>query len=630
MAEPTFWDKAQAIDRRWIFLIIAISVIGPLFFDIRMQNPPTEPVEAIFNRIESLPEGSNVLVAFDFDPPSRPELQPMAMSYLRHLAIRGHRVYTMALWPMGQAEARSIIGDLYASPELAGTGECAEGEAVEESDAEPEFPAYIYGTDYVMLGSPGLDQHDVVRAYRESALPEPRPLQETVSAALERFPSFTGADVAGTPLEDHPIMAEMTGLDDVDLVIDISAGEMNASLWAGLGEETELALVAAVPANGVGLRALYPDDLVGILAGAEDSAAYEVLLMEGHPDRYPTLAGFAALINLGYPPIANDAVRAVYDRIESLPPGANVLLSFQYSEEARSELRPMAKSFLRHLAIGRHQVYTMALWPDGRFEAQTLLAEVFGATPEVFVPVRDVVEGDEGEDEEEEEEGPEFPAFCYGRDYLMLGFRPGNQGVIQVVLNDFRGMYTSDYAGTPIDEIPMMEDIVSLRDMDLILNISAGYPGLKEWIQFGGDPSGVPVAGGVTAVSAPLLYPYYPNQMFGIMGGIKAAAEYETLLMQHYGEGCQSGGLAPGSGLGSGSGTGSGTGSGSAPRCGEALASSPDWPGYSDIGIFDGIGRMGPQTFAHIVIVLFIVIGNIGFFATLRGRSKERLKSVRS
>ena len=63
----------------------------------------------------------------------------------------------------------------------------------------------------------------------------------------------------------------------------------------------------------------------------------------------------------------------------------------------------------------------------------------------------------------------------------------------------------------------MMDGVTNLRDMDLILNISAGYPGLKEWIQFGGDPSGVAIAGGVTAVSAPLLYPYYPAQMFGIM-----------------------------------------------------------------------------------------------------------------
>ena len=107
-------------------------------------------------------------------------------------------------------------------------------------------------------------------------------------------------------------------------------------------------------------------------------------------------------------------------------------------------------------------------------------------------------------------------------------------------------------------------------------------------IQFGGDPSGVPITGGVTAVGAPLLYPYYPAQMFGIMGGIKAAAEYETLLMTAY----------------------------------------PDR--YPGLGTFDAIGRMGSQTFAHITIILLILLGNIAFFATLRGRSKERLKALQN
>ena len=50
--------------------------------------------------------------------------------------------------------------------------------------------------------------------------------------------------------------------------------------------------------------------------------------------------------------------------------------------------------------------------------------------------------------------------------------------------------------------------------------VGSGFPGVKEWIQFGGDPADVPTAGGVTAVEAPLLYPYYPEQLIGLMGGL--------------------------------------------------------------------------------------------------------------
>ena len=115
--------------------------------------------------------------------------------------------------------------------------------------------------------------------------------------------------------------------------------------------------------------------------------------------------------------------------------------------------------------------------------------------------------------------------------------------------------------------------------MNLILNISAGFPGLKEWILFGGDPGHIPVAGGVTAVSAPLLYPYYPHQLLGLMGGMKGAAEYEAALITRY-------------------------------------------PQYAEREHF-GIFRMGPQAVAHMVIIFFIIVGNITFFMDRRRQKRQ-------
>ena len=197
--------------------------------------------------------------------------------------------------------------------------------------------------------------------------------------------------------------------------------------------------------------------------------------------------------------VATPEVQAIYDRIEELPPGSNVLLPFDYGPESEPELQPMADSYVRHLCRRKQKLFFMCLWATG--QAQTLKT------------VDHVLE-------------QEFSDYSYGRDYVMLGFRPGGQGVIQVVVSDFRTLYQSDVEGTPIDEIPIMQNVKGLKDMDLILNISGGFPGLKEWIQFGGDRTGVPVAGGVTAVQAPLLYPYYPRQLSGIMGGLKAAHQH--------------------------------------------------------------------------------------------------------
>jgi len=122
--------------------------------------------------------------------------------------------------------------------------------------------------------------------------------------------------------------------------------------------------------------------------------------------------------------------------------------------------------------------------------------------------------------------------------------------------------------------MPIMKNVKSLRDMDLLISVGGGLPGVKEWVQFAGDPGHIPMAGGSAAVSAPLLYPYWPTQLVGLLGGIKGAAEYESELVRNY------------------------------PR----FAKMPQ----------PGVKMMGPQTLAHLVIMAFIVIGNISYFIIRR------------
>lgn len=263
--------------------------------------------------------------------------------------------------------------------------------------------------------------------------------------------------------------------------------------------------------------------------------------------------------SLTFDETATPEVRATYELINDLPKGSKVLVSFDFDPPSEPELQPMADSFVRHLCNQKQKIYFMALWPMGQAETMDTVSRVINQ---------------------------EFPNYTYGQDYVMLGFKPGGQGVIQVVVSEIRALYTTDALGTPIDDIPMMQNVRKLNDIDLILNISAGFPGLKEWIQFGADRSGVKIAGGLTAVSAPLLYPYYPKQLSGIIGGLKAAAEYESLLIEGYPE----------------------------------LYTS-------DAKTFAAIRRMGPQTLAHLVIILFIVIGNISYF-TSRRSDGSRLKSL--
>jgi len=165
-----------------------------------------------------------------------------------------------------------------------------------------------------------------------------------------------------------------------------------------------------------------------------------------------------------------------------------------------------------------------------------------------------------------------------GTDYANFGYKAGNQGVINVIATDFYKMFTTDISGMPARTMPLMEDVENMSDMSLIISFGGGFPGIKEWVQFAGDVAHVPVAGGCTAVSAPLLYPYYPQQLIGLMGGIKGAAEYEAMLTHTY----------------------------------------PKFDPLPKRGML----AMGPQTVAHLVIMFFIVVGNLAYFLSRSHKAK--------
>lgn len=255
----------------------------------------------------------------------------------------------------------------------------------------------------------------------------------------------------------------------------------------------------------------------------------------------------AVIFNIEFKEKATLIVKKVFDKIENMPSGSKVLISFDYDPAMKPEVHPMANSFVRHCLVKGHKLYMMSLWPQG----QALMTETI-----------------------EEIVLPEFPDVVYGEDYVMLGYKAGNEGVLNVIITDFRKMYPIDAHNTNVDSIPLFDDVNSAKDMDLILPIGGGKPGPKEWILFVGDPGNVPIAPGLAAVVAPLIYPYYPKQAIGLLGGVKGAAEYESELRKNY-------------------------------------------PRFEDVPA-PALQMMGPQTMAHMVIMIFIIIGNITYFRRKR------------
>ena len=169
-------------------------------------------------------------------------------------------------------------------------------------------------------------------------------------------------------------------------------------------------------------------------------------------------------------------------------------------------------------------------------------------------------------------------SIIYGRDYVFLGWQPPPLIPILGMGESIINVYKTDYYGNRTDTLPIMEDVKNYGDVGLLVSLSSGDPP-RWWIEYAQNRFGVKVGAGITAVSASEFYPYLQTGQFsGLMVGMKGAAEYEEMVQTELGMVVRR-------------------------KASESLPS---------------------LTYAHIVIILFIVIGNTGFFISRRKQQRRQ------
>ena len=207
---------------------------------------------------------------------------------------------------------------------------------------------------------------------------------------------------------------------------------------------------------------------------------------------------------VGLPIKISPEVRNVYDYIESLPERSVFLLSIDFDPASKPELHPQAIALLRHAFRKNLRVVAMTLWVSGTGMADQLLKQVSS------------------------EMGRER-----GRDYVFLGWSPGGSAVIINMGQDLYTAFPSDYEGKPTRGIPVLEGVHSLKDVTYAISLGAGNPGVEAWYVYGKDKYKFELGGGCTGVIAPGLYPILRSgQINGLIGGLRGAAEYESLIGQ--------------------------------------------------------------------------------------------------
>ena len=244
-----------------------------------------------------------------------------------------------------------------------------------------------------------------------------------------------------------------------------------------------------------------------------------------------------SLLSVSFPITVSQPTRSTYEYIEALPPGSTLMIGFNYGPSSFAELHPMAKAVLQHCFRKKIRVIGMTLLAEGATLGDKMLKGVAEDTGAV-----------------------------YGEDYVYLGFRPGATQVLLGMGTAIDSVFETDYAKTPLTQIPMMADIENYDQIDLVLDLASGSS-TEWWVIYTNTRYNQQIAAGVTGVIVSQMYPYLQTkQLIGLMPGLLGAAEYEKLI--------------------------------------EKPAK--------------GTEGMSIQSFAHLLIVGLVILGNIAFFIQRR------------
>ena len=207
------------------------------------------------------------------------------------------------------------------------------------------------------------------------------------------------------------------------------------------------------------------------------------------------------LFPLALPLFVSPPVASFVKAMDSIPDGSKVLMSCDYDPSGIPEMVPMTRTAIRHLMNKKCKVIITVLWNGGP-----------GLVDRV---VRQVIE-------------TEFPDRVYGVDYVNLGYKAGDEAVMVLMGQGILNAFPRDYRGDETRSMPIMKGVRDYTTFPMLVSISSGYPGTKEWVQQVQARFHIPMVAGVTAVSAPEYYPYLQSkQLLGLLGGMAGAAEYE-------------------------------------------------------------------------------------------------------
>lgn len=237
-----FFERIQKLDRRWIYIVVALAIIIPLMIPYNSDNVTTPPTENLYQMIDSFSgrEDRALLLSFNHDASTMPELYPMEIAILRHCFERNVKVFMLTWLPQGGPIIDYAINTV-----------------------KEEYPDIKSGVDYCNFG------------YIPAALAMP-----TIIGMGDNISTTVKTDAEGRKVENLPIMKGLNNYSELNLVVEFS-GSVAGMSWLFYARP-KFGLNVSVGVTAVMAADQYPylqsGQFIGMLAGLKGAAEYEKLV----------------------------------------------------------------------------------------------------------------------------------------------------------------------------------------------------------------------------------------------------------------------------------------------------------------------------------------------------------------
>ncbi len=232
------WEKISKLDRRWVYLAVAVSVIIPLIWPVPVPIGITPEARQLYDAIDELPDSSTVMLTFDFYASALPETEPAARAALHHLFQKDCKVVTVTTIPLG-------------------------GPTISERVTRDMAEKYdkVYGVDFVNLG------------YKANYV-------AVLSGMGASIKGIYPADNSGTMLADLPMMQDIKDYGDIDFIF-VVADNAIVDYWISI-VNAQYGTPVGASVTAVSAPKYYPlvssGQLTGLLGGMKGAAEYEILV----------------------------------------------------------------------------------------------------------------------------------------------------------------------------------------------------------------------------------------------------------------------------------------------------------------------------------------------------------------